>query len=66
MNLGRFISLNDMYSYFGLEGVPGGDDVGYDVCDEYYWLDFNHKLVTLDDGMEVIGIEVAFDPAEPE
>ncbi len=66
MNLGRYISLNDMYSYFGLEGVPGGDDVGYDVCDEYYWLDFNHKLVTLDDGMEVIGIDVAFDPTEPE
>ena len=66
MNLGKFITLNDMYSYFGLEGVPGGDDVGYDVCDDYYWIDFNHKLVTLDDGMEVIGIEVAFDPAEPE
>lgn len=66
MNLGRFISLNVMYEYFGLEGVPGGDDVGYDVCDEYYWLDFNHKLVTLDDGMEVIGIEVAFEPSEPE
>lgn len=66
MNLGKFITLNDMYAYFGLDGVPGGDDVGYDVCDEYYWLDFNHKLVTLDDGMEVIGIEVAFDPTEPE
>lgn len=66
MNLGRFITLNDMYAYFGLEGIPGGDDVGYDVCDEYYWLDFNHKLMTLEDGMEVIGIDVAFDPVAPE
>lgn len=26
------------------------------------WIDFNHKKVTLDDGMEIYIIEMPFDP----
>lgn len=66
--LGREITLNDYYDFLGLDRTTGGDDLGWDFFDTYcdfYWLDFNHKVVKLDDGMEVIWIEPQLEPVHP-
>lgn len=48
-------SVNDFLQYLGLEGVPGGNTIGWTIEDDYFtypWLDFDHELVILEDGME--------------
>lgn len=63
--LGADITINDFYKFLGVEPIPGGDDLRW-----YYedfgvaWIDFNHHKVELDDGLEALVIEFAFDPWE--
>ena len=47
-------SLNEFYSFLGIDPVEGGDDIGWwvDPANEYYWVEFNHALTYLDDGVE--------------
>ncbi len=59
------VSLNDFYNFLGIDILPMGDGMGWCVMDAYYWVNFNHKTVTLDDGMEIIQIEMDdFSPPE--
>ena len=57
------ISLNDFYEFLGIEKTDFGDTVGWSsVNGDIYWIDFNHRIVTLDDGMEVYVINMVFEP----
>ncbi len=60
------VSLNDLYSYLGLDYIPEGDTTGW--CSdylanewEYYWIDFRYYEQKTDDGLEVYYVE-AFQP----
>lgn len=67
MCLGREITPNEWYVMLGLPPTEDleDDETVWSFCDDYYWLDFDNRLVTLDDGMEVISISAMFDPVHP-
>lgn len=55
-------SLNEYLSFLGVEGIDGGDDLGWDISYmveemDCYWLDFNNYKSTLEDGLECIIID---------
>lgn len=55
-------SLNEYLSFLGIEGIDGGDDLGWDISYmaeemECYWLDFDNYKSTLEDGLECIIID---------
>lgn len=56
------VPLNEFYELLGLDPIPEGDYTGWNVCDELYWIDFDHKVAKLDDGMEVMTIDMAWEP----
>lgn len=61
--MGRYGYLNEFYEFLGLKPIDGGDKLGWSVYDgELYWIDFNHRVVHLNDDMEVIVIEFPFEP----
>lgn len=55
-------SVNELYEFLGLDGVTGGEKIGWGVDDELYWVDFNHRLTKLDDGMEVFVLDMVYVP----
>lgn len=55
---------NDFYYFLGIPKVKGGDAVGWSSAYGYTWVDFDHKKVTLDDGMECIIIYAVFPPED--
>lgn len=61
------VSLNDFYRFLGLNENEIGDALGWSqecICDFYTpaWIDFEHELVTLDDGMECYIINILVSP----
>lgn len=62
MALGALIMLNDFYEFLGLERTDYGGEVGWYVNDDYIWIDFNHRKVVMDDGLECYIIESVFPP----
>ena len=61
--LGGCVLLNDLYEFLGLEPTEYGQSVGWAVDDdEIYWIDFNHRKITLDDGLECYLIETMIPP----
>lgn len=62
MTLGALILLNDFYEFLGLERTEYGGEVGWYVNDDYIWIDFNHRKVVMDDGLECYIIEALFPP----
>lgn len=42
--------------------LEGGDTVGWSIDTGIYWIDFNHSKVTLDDGLEVLVIDMDWVP----
>ena len=64
------VSINNLYSYLGLDYLPEKDDVGW--CSdyminewEYFWIDFVANKQTTDDGLEVYQV-YAFQPPIPD
>lgn len=60
-------SLNDFYEYLGLDPIEVGDAMGWSqeaICDFYNpsWIDFDHELVTMEDGMECYVINILVKP----
>ena len=60
-------SLNEFYSFLGLEPTKEGNVLGWDICklnEEYdaYWIDFDHETVRMDDGLECCIIHFPFPP----
>lgn len=59
------VTVNNFYDFLGIDQIDGGDSVGWSCCDsEILWIDFDHKKVTLDDGLEAHIIEMIFEPIE--
>lgn len=61
------VSINELYSFLGIEPVTGGDDIGWNM--DYMlteigslWLDFDNKRTELEDGMECCIISPFIDP----
>lgn len=61
--LGGDVTLNDFYELLGLEKTDIGSTLGWSsYTGDILWLDFNHRLTTLDDGMEIFIIDMVFEP----
>lgn len=59
-----FALLNEFYEFLGLEQTDLGAEVGWVIEDDgSYWIDFNHKKVTLEDGLECYIIEMFMEPS---
>lgn len=37
-----FMCVNEYLSFLGISEIPGGDDIGWEISDGYYWIDFEH------------------------
>lgn len=46
--LGAFVTVNDFYNFLGLSPIDGGDDVGWCIADDIYWIDFDNHTIHLD------------------
>ena len=51
------VTLNEFYEFLDLDPIPGGDLIGWepDSMIEFYghsWINFEHQLVKMDDGLE--------------
>lgn len=63
-----FAFLNEFYEFLGLPETEAGKVLGWDcqrLIEEYeaVWIDFDHRLVPLEDGMECYVIEMPIPPA---
>lgn len=55
--------LNELYEFLGLETTDYGSVLGWAPTDEgEYWVEFNHRKVVLDDGLECYILEMPFAP----
>ena len=56
-------SINELYTFYGIEPIVGGDEIGWDsYYGDIYWVDFNHSITKLDDGMEICVIDIPWGP----
>lgn len=60
-------SLNDFFDFLGLPEMEIGDSLGWSqqlICDFFNpaWIDFEHELTTMDDGMECYIIHISISP----
>lgn len=64
--LGAPITLNDFYEFLGLPPTKYGKTVGWYVDEDIYWIDFDHRVVEIEDilqnGMEVCMIYSMSEP----
>ena len=61
------VYLNEFYEMLGIEPVDYGDYLGWNSAEVYdiqwsNWIDFSHKKVTMDDGLECYIISWSVDP----
>lgn len=61
------VPLNAFYGYLGIDGIDGGDEVGWSTIlnfDAYWqvWIDFSHCKFKLDDGTECTKIYMLAEP----
>ena len=55
--------LNELYEFLGLETTDYGSALGWTPTDEgEFWIEFNHRKVVLDDGLECYILEMPFQP----
>ena len=55
--------LNELYEFLGLESTDYGSVLGWAPNDDgMYRIDFNHRKVVLDDGLQVYILEIPFEP----
>lgn len=56
--------LNEFYDFLGLETTEYGSILGWvQLDDKTHWIDFNHKKVVMEDGMECYILELKFEPS---
>lgn len=61
-----YASLNEFYELLGLPQTDYGDELGWSLTEGFYWIDFEHRLMSRDDGgMEVYTIDM-ITPPEPD
>ena len=56
--------LEEFLEMLGLDATLGSDVIGWAVEDECYWIDFDHRKKTLDDGREIIIITSLWAPSQ--
>lgn len=61
------IFLNEFYDLLGIDPVPYGDYMGWSACEVsecqcYCWIEFSHRKVIMDDGLECTIISFHFEP----
>lgn len=57
--------INEFYDFLGITTIQDGDNIGWGfgyIEDGFTWIDFNHRHVTLEDGMECCVIETLLSP----
>ncbi len=65
------VTLNEFYSFLGIEPISEGDGIGWYIDDdEIYWIDFNHPHMPIDDGpsqkpIDAWVIDPVFEPHPP-
>lgn len=62
-----YATLNEFYGYLGLDHIRSGDELGWSTgmnLDYYWqsWIDFNHRKVVMDDGLECRIISILNEP----
>ena len=58
-----YFYLNEFYEFLGIEETDYGSVLGWAQNDDgMYWIDFNHRKLIMEDGLEVYIIEMPFDP----
>ncbi len=58
-----YAALNEFYDFLGLEPTDYGSTVGWTITDDaMFWIDFNHRKIVMDDGLECYVIETPFAP----
>ena len=56
--------LNELYEFLGIEETDYGSVMGWAPLDDgMYWIEFNHRKVVMDDGLECYILEMPFEPA---
>ena len=61
-SIGFGVPVNEFYSFLGLCPIEGGDEVGWTMADGINWIDFNHRKVHIDSGLDCYVIEMEFSP----
>lgn len=56
-------TVNELYEFLGLEPFDGGDDLGWETSSGIYWVDFDHRKVTTEKGLECYAIHMPFGPS---
>ena len=61
------VFLNEYYNLLGIDTVDYGDYLGwssYEVCEMFgfCWIEFNHRKVVMDDGLECTIVEMMMEP----
>lgn len=66
LQLRGYAYLNEFYEFLGLEETPQGTTIGWSMTNIYEsgfsWLDFDNRLIKLEDGMEVYIVYSVFSP----
>lgn len=58
-----YASLNEFYEFLGMPKTDYGMSVGWTVSDGYAWIDFEHRLISKDDGgTDIYSIDMIFVP----
>lgn len=62
-----YVSVNEYYSYLGMQPIQGGDDLGWSNggnVARYWqeWIDFTHEKCELEDGLEVTIVVMQGEP----
>lgn len=60
--LGAPCPVNDYYEFLGIPRIDGGDKIGWGICDEIMWIDFNNYRGELSNGISCLIIEPVFWP----
>lgn len=63
--LGALITLNDFYEFLGLPPTDYGKTAGWYVDDDIYWIDFDHRIVEIEDVPESMEVCVIYSMFEP-
>lgn len=58
-----YASLNEFYEFLGLPQTDYGESVGWSIDDGYCWIDFEHRLISRDNGgTDIYSIDIVFPP----
>lgn len=58
-----FASLNEFYEFLGMPKTDYGEEVGWTMSGGYCWIDFEHRLISRDDGgTDIYSIDMVFPP----